>query len=206
MSDDPSAINPSTITGTQGGITAGLFSDATIRRMADTALNARQRDYLDALAEPVRGLAWSRVRDAMHTAARLQVEFCCQVGISQTALERLVLDVQAEVERRELDAQLARLLVQAGANFMVVRSFLPNFNKPEFSRLRQELGLVGQQPARKAVGEEESVRIYRQWQALGKPDSADGLLALHRESGQPLSVLWGLVQDWQYQITTKGKG
>lgn len=191
--------------GSASSITDGLLGDEVIQWMADAALNASQREFVDGQPPAVRELAWSWVMAAMRAAAHFQVESCFRAGVSQPALERLVMYAQMEVERRTQIIQLASQLVGAGADFMVAQTLLPGLSKTEFLRLRREQGLVGQ-PIRRQVGEDESVQIYRQWQALGKPDNMEGLLALHRDSGHPLSVLWGLVQDWLHQATRKGRG
>jgi hypothetical protein len=183
-----------------------VLGDAVIQRMAEAALNDNQRGYIEGQTPAVRELAWSWVMAAMRATAHFQVESCFRAGVNQTALERLVGYAQMEVERRQYIAKLASQLVGAGAGFMVAQALLPGLGKADFVRLRREQGQAGQQPARKLMGEDESARIYRQWQALGKPGDAEGLLELHRESGQPLTVLWGLVQDWQCQTTVKGKG
>lgn len=183
-----------------GNIVAGIFDDKTISQITMLALNPEQRSYLDALPQPTRDLAYEWVMASVRTAARWQVAFVCQVGISQPALERLVGDAQVEVGRRQRTTQLASQLVAAGANFAAARALL-GINRAEFEYLRKGQDLPDL-PARKAVGDAESTRIYRQWETLGKPADAEGFLSLHAQSGQPIYVLWGLVQDWRHALST----
>jgi hypothetical protein len=203
-----SAIAEMPINAQVGKIVNVIFNDKIISQITALALNPEQRDYLNALPQPARDLAYQRVMASMRTSACWQVAFICRVGISQPALERLVEDAQVETVRRQCDTQLARQLMAAGANFPLARCLL-GIDKVEFNRLRKEQEQEQDQPnptSNKAVeiGEEESIRIYRYWEALGKPVDAAGLLSLYAESGQPIYVLWGLVQDWQHALRIRG--
>jgi hypothetical protein len=178
-----------------------IFDSRIIQRMTMNALSAEQRASLDGLPDPVRALAYEWVMSAMQAAARSQVAFCCQVGISQPALDGLVRDAQAEVVRRRTADELANRLVGAGAGFPVVRSLL-GIGKEEFDHLRQVQGVSSTPANRVRIGDAESTSIYRRWVALGSRADAEGFLALHHETGQPIQVLWGLVQDWRYALNT----
>jgi hypothetical protein len=140
---------------------------------------------------------------SMRTAAHWQVAFVCRVGINQPALERLVSEAEAEAARQQHTSQLASQLIGAGASLPIAQSLL-GISKAEFSSLRQTLGLSAP-PTRKRVSDDESRAIYRHWETLGKTVGSEAFLALHARSGQPIYVLWGLVQDWLHTQPSKGR-
>lgn len=165
-----------------------------ISQMVDAALSDAQRQYIDGFPEPLRERVYGRVKAALHTSARMQVEYCSQFGICQVALERLANAEQQCFEQERQHHALANRLVIAGAPFVMAHTLM-GVGKQAFEKLRKAHGLSG--PAsRKGVDDAESARLYRLWETLGKPSDAEGFMRLHEASGHPLHVLWGLVQDW----------
>ncbi len=173
-----------------------------ISQIAEAALSATQRHYLDGFCEALRERAYRRVKAALCLSVRMQVDYCSQVGIEQSVLERLVNTEQLALALEQGRSELALKLIQGGAPLAMLHTLL-GMGKREFTAIRKALGM-SLPVSRKQVDDDESARIYRQWEQMGNPTDVEGFLQLHAVSGQSIHVLWGLVQDWQQAHQQRG--
>ncbi|QLQ32086.1 MAG: DUF2857 family protein [Candidatus Thiothrix singaporensis] len=176
-------------------MSAGTLHDIDIGRMMEEALSSAQRQLIDSKPAPLRERLYGRIRSALLASVRVQIEYCTRVGVDPVALGRLILKEEEVWQLEQIRQEQARQLVAAGASFIMAKALL-GMSRREFDALRKELG-ISATVTRKSVDDSESARIYRHWETLGKPADLDGFLNLHQASGQPLYVLWGLVQDWR---------
>lgn len=163
--------------------------------MAKAALSDSQRDILISQPAPLREAVYQRIEASLRLSARLQMAACCMTGINPVIFERVVAE-----EQRRLDADAARhnllvKLVQGNASFIVLSTLLGT-DKATYTRIRSELGITSQ-ASRKQIDDLTSVRIYRKWEELGCSISVETVLQLHEFSGESISILWSLLQDWQ---------
>lgn len=166
-----------------------------LNRLVEQALSSSQRQLLDSKPAPLRERLYGRIRSALLTSVRVQIEYCSRVGVDPVALGRLILKEEEVWQQEKIWQEQKQQLVAAGASFVMANTLL-GISRREFDAMRKALGMSGA-TGRKSVDDVESARIYRQWEALGKATNLEGFLSLYQVSGQPLRVLWGLVQDWR---------
>lgn len=176
-------------------MSADSLNGIDLGRLVEQALSASQRQLLESKPEPLRERLYGRIRSALLASVRVQIEYCSRVGVDPVALGRLIVREEEAWRQEQLHQEQARQLVATGASFVMAKALL-GISRREFDALRKELG-ISATTTRKSVDDPESARIYRHWETLGKPADLDGFLNLHQASGQPLYVLWGLVQDWR---------
>jgi hypothetical protein len=180
---------------------------AAILKATHKPLSAAQQQRLEGCPKPVQKRIQRRIKAALEVSVLSHLDYCAQVSIDPTAFERIVASEEADWAAEANREALARQLIQAGASLPMLKTLLGISNQSYIS-IRAALGMDGAgafpQFTAASVDDTESTKLYREWERMGNPVTAEGFLHLHQTSGQPCRVLWGLVQDWQHAHQQRG--
>lgn len=164
--------------------------------LAESVLTAQQRALLGNLPEPHYQRVRRRLQASLLLSARLHLDCCTRSAIPDEILERVVRHEGEALDAENWREDAATRLLQADAPLSMLHSLL-GMGKKEFALRRKALGMGTSFVPPCLLDDRQSARAYRAWEALGKPSGVGGYLQLHADTGHPLRLLWGLVQDWQ---------
>jgi hypothetical protein len=164
--------------------------------MARQTLNSSQIAQLASQPLALQEAVYTRIETSLRMSAYTQLASYYLSGINQATLERVMEEERYRINVDQSSHNVIVRLIGNGAPFSLLFS-LCNLDRSSFKRIRERLGITATPNRRVAVDDALSVKLYRDWESMGKTVDAETILKLHDSSGESIYAIWQLLQEWQ---------